>query len=188
MGLKELLFEQDPNVQEMNNENIDTSDLDYLSAEETVDANAPDVDENKIDIISESYVQNGLEDRTKSIFKVEDILSTLPNELPTEQKKVSARGTLGIFGLSPEIVIEDGKTRCQVLASVFAQVENQLNTSIENSEAAIEEHKKAIAELQNEIATNNEQLKIYRSDVDGEVERITKLVDFIKEERGDDVG
>lgn len=177
MGLKDLLFDTvETGVPEGN---VYTSeDFDNSLPDDTV---APEG--NAIDIVQESYELNGLSDTSRSIFKVEEMLSNLPSEMPTATKKQTVQGTLGVFGLTIDELIEDATNRCNVLESVFKQISNANDSDIEQASAQIEQYKENIAELERKINGLKEETNNYNIEFNKEIERINSLVDFIGEEK-----
>lgn len=174
MGLKNLLFEEveqtTPEYSELENSEYSTEDI---------EANVPYTDNGIESIVQESYANNNLSDLTRSIFKVEDVINTLPKEMPSATIKTTVNSTLGVFGLSQEELIADGENRINILESVYEQVKTQLNEDIQTMESNIEQYKLQIANLEKNIASNNECLDKYLKDTTTEIERIDKLIEWI---------
>ena len=104
MGLLKKLF-----VEEIPNE-TESYDVEATTYEEPeVEVELDDV--NTDTLIEDIYVQNELYDKTKSIFKVEELINSLPKEMVTETKKTSVLAILGSFGLTVTDVIIDGDNR-----------------------------------------------------------------------------
>ena len=130
-------------------------------------------------LIDDIYASNKLEDLTRSIFKVEELINSLPKEMVTETKKTTVLAILGSFGLTTSEVIEDGTMREDVLNAVKNQITDEYTDSITNEESQIEEHKKAIAELEAAITKEKEELKLSNEMIATEIERINKLINFV---------
>lgn len=168
MGLlKGFLFEEVPSE-------IEVTDI---VLEEAVDAELDDV---RVDtLIDDIYSQNALYDKTQSIFKVEELINTLPKEMVTETKRTSVVSALGIFGLTALKVVEDGESRISVLNGVKDKINSESNINITDKTNQIEELKKAIADLEVEIANEQKEVKIANESIVNEVNRIDSLIKFV---------
>ena len=51
-------------------------------------------------VVEDTYAQNNLHDTTRSIFKVEELMNSLPKEMVTETKKLSVLSILNSFNLT----------------------------------------------------------------------------------------
>jgi chromosome segregation ATPase len=173
MGLKNLLFEQ------VEQKTPEYSELESECSTEDIEANVPEAENGIESIVQESYANNNLNDLTRSIFKVEDVINTLPKEMPSATIKTTVNSTLGVFGLSQEELITDGNNRINTLESVYEQVKTQLNDDIQVMENDIEKYKLQIANLEKNIANNKECLDKYLKDTTAEIERIDKLIEWI---------
>lgn len=174
MGLKNLFFEE---VEQETPEYSELENSEYSTEE--IDANVPDTDNGIGSIVQETYASNDLSDLTRSIFKVEDVINTLPKEMPSATIKTTVNSTLGVFGLSQEELVTDGENRINTLKSVYEKVNSELTTDIENMENDIEQYKTQIADLEKNIANNKESLKRYLEESNAEIERISKLIEWI---------
>lgn len=145
--------------------------------EETVEAELEGVNVNTL--IDDIYAQNDLFDKSRSIFKVEELISSLPKEMATDTKRSSVLAILGSFNLTATEVSEDGEKRIDILNSIKDQIDEDCKNSIADKETQIEEFKKAIETLTVEIA--NEQTKMKSSDeiIANETVKINNLIKFI---------
>lgn len=172
MGLlKNLFVEEVPNEEE-----YDVGEVESY-ATETVDATLQSV--NTETLISDIYAQNDLCDMGRSIFKVEDMINSLPKEMVTETKKTSILTILTSFGLSATDVGLDGENRMEVLSSVLSNIMNDGNTEIFAKQTEIENHKKEIERLEKEISDKQSEMKVSENIISNEVSRISGLVKFI---------
>lgn len=145
--------------------------------EDIVEAELEEVDTNTL--IEDIYTQNDLFDKSRSIFKVEELIASLPKEMVTDTKRASVLAILGSFNLTATEVLEDGEKRIDVLNSIKTQVDVDCQNSIVNKEAEIEELKKSIANLTVEIANEQEMMKISDEIILNEITKINNLVKFI---------
>lgn len=168
--LNKLLFEEIPR------ENEQMPNIDYVE-EYSVEAELESV--NTDTLIDDIYAQNDLMDKSKSIFKVEELINSLPKEMVTATKKASVLAILGSFGLTALAVSEDGENRIKILDEIKTMITHNCGNSITDKENQIEEYKRKIAELEKEISTELETTKTSIESIDKEVNRIDELVRFI---------
>lgn len=165
-------------VEEVPNENEEMiTDTYSLEEESSVEVELDDV--NTETLIDDVYTQNDLYDKSKSIFKVEELINTLPKEMVTETKRISVVSALGIFGLTATQVTEDGETRIEVLNGVKEKINSESSISITDKVNKIEELKKAIADLEVEIANEQNEVKVSNESITNEVNRINELIKFV---------
>lgn len=145
--------------------------------EEVVEAELEGVDVNTL--IDDIYTQNNLFDKSRSIFKVEELISSLPKEMVTDTKRASVLAILGSFNLTATEVSEDGEKRIDILNDIKGHIDTDCQNAIADKEIQIEEFKKAIAALTVEIA--NEQEKMKKSDeiITSEIAKVGALIRFI---------
>lgn len=130
-------------------------------------------------LIDDIYTQNDLYDKSQSIFKVEELINSLPKEMVTETKRASVLSILGSFGLTATEVTDDGEKRIEVLGGVKEKINTESSDSISEKEEKIEEFKKAIANLESEIASEQNEVKISNEAISTEIGRIKELVKFV---------
>jgi len=130
-------------------------------------------------LIEDIYTQNDMFDKSKSIFKVEELINSLPKEMVTETKRGSVLSILGSFGLTATEVTEDGEKRIEVLNGVKEKINSESKESIMRKEEQIEEYKKAIANLETEIAEEQNETKASNESICVELNRINGLVRFV---------
>lgn len=170
MGIRDFFVEKIP-------EENHVLDEDY-SVEEV--EQSAELDEVRTDtLIDDIYVQNELNDKSKSIFKIEDLINSLPKEMVTETKKTSVLATLGVFGLTVTDVTLDGENRVNVLHSVLSKILTDGNETVTEKENKIEELKKEIASLEKEIVEQQTVIKESENTINAEIERITGLIKFV---------
>jgi len=158
------------------NDNVETDTYSF-DEEETVEAELDDV--NTDTLIEDIYTQNDLFDKSQSIFKVEEVINSLPKEMVTDTKRKSVLLILGNFGLTAMEVTDDGERRIAVLNSVKEKINTDTKNSINDKELHIEELKKSIATLESEIAKEQNEIKLSNETISKEIDRISELVKFI---------
>lgn len=172
MGFRDFFVEKVP---EEENYDVDT---DYSVEDSTVPVELDEVHTDTL--IDDIYAQNELSDRSKSIFKIEELINSLPKEMVTETKRGSVLATLGVFGLTVTDVTLDGEQRVDVLNSVLAKILDDGNANVTDKETEIENHKKEIARLEKEISDQQSEMKISENNINTEVGRISGLIKFIE--------
>ena len=103
-------------VEEVPTENSEVEENFRSYEEENVEVELDSV--NTDTLIDDIYTQNDLYDKSQSIFKVEELINSLPKEMVTETKRASVLSILGSFGLTATEVVNDGEKRIEVLGGV----------------------------------------------------------------------
>ena len=132
--------------------------------------------------VRDVYDNNELSDMSRSIFKVEELINSLPKEMPTKTKKSTVNSILNSFGLSVSEVLNDALKRTELLESAVKNVTDKYDASIAENEMLIEAKKKEIADLEKDIAEKQRFISDVRENVEAESSRIDKLVTFIGQE------
>lgn len=151
------------------------SDVSYDESE--VDANVEGVTTENL--VADIYAANSLEDLSKSIFKVDEVINSLPKEMATETKKATVLAILTSFGLTTDEVVQDGITRINFLKSAMNEILTKNNGEIEASNVSIEDYKKKIEELSKYIANLTVVNKNCEDTVEQEVSKIENLIKFV---------
>ena len=172
MGFRDFFVEK---VTEEENYDVGT---DYSVEDSTVPVELDEVHTDTL--IDDIYAQNELSDRSKSIFKIEELINSLPKEMVTETKRGSVLATLGVFGLTVTDVTLDGEQRVDVLNSVLAKILDDGNANVADKETEIENYKKEIARLEKEISEQQSEMKVSENNINTEVGRISGLIKFIE--------
>lgn len=171
MGFKDFFVERVPE------EKFD-KEHDYEFEDEFIPAELDSV--NTDSLIEDVYTQNELLDKSKSIFKVEDLINSLPKEMVTETKRASVLATLGVFGLTVTDVNLDGEKRVETLKSVLEKILTDGNDEISNRDSEIEDHKKEIARLEKEVSDKRTEMKDSETIINAEIGRISGLIKFVE--------
>lgn len=156
-------------------DSIDLSDVDYNETD--VEANVEGVTNDNF--VADIYKANSLDDLSKSIFKVDEVINSLPKEMATETKKATVLAILTSFGLTTDEVVQDGLTRINFLKSAMDEILTKNNGEIEASNISIEEHKKEIEELSKYIANLVTVNKNCEDTVEHELSKIENLIKFV---------
>lgn len=118
-------------------------------------------------------------DKTKSIFKMEEFMATMPESLPMNVKLQTVINVLITSGFDPEKMVEDGQARVDYIHSRMAQIQSDNAVKVEkrekeisNLESQIDNHRQVILETKK----NSESVE---KAVHEETERLTKLINDI---------
>ena len=164
-------------VEEVPTENYEVPVEAEVVEEDVVEAEIAEVDTNTL--IEDIYTQNELFDKSRSIFKVEELIASLPKEMVTDTKRASVLAILGSFNLTATEVLEDGEKRTSVLDTIKKQIDEDCKNTVAEKEAQIEELKKSIATLTVEIANEQDMMKVADEMISTEIVKINNLIKFI---------
>ncbi len=173
-GLSRLFFEE---VKEDNSEVATISEFEDV---EVSDVNIEDISDTSI--ISDIYNSNGMSDFSRSIFKIDELLSSLPKEMPNETKKNTVMSILNSFGLGVDEVVEDGCSRSSLLSDAYDKLKCENESVIQENERLIEQKKIEIQDLEKDNSERTNTIRSVKDSVETELERITELMKFIKGE------
>ena len=130
-------------------------------------------------LIDDIYAQNDLYDKSCSIFKVEELVASLPKEMATDTKRTSVMSILGSFGLTVTGVCEDGEQRVRVLDNIKQQINTECSDNIKTKLEQIEGLKKSIEALEVEISEEKNKLEVSNDIILDEIAKVETLVKFI---------
>lgn len=170
MGLLKNLF-----LEEVQEAPIITDEEMYL--EDEVEVNTELVSQDNL--IEDIYNQNALSDLSKSIFKVEQTINSLPKEMPNDTKKATVLTILSNFGLTVDEVVEDGYSRQTIIRSALNTIVEENESAILTNKTIIEQKKMEIQELEKDNANRETVIKNTEDKVELELKRISDLVTFI---------
>lgn len=145
-----------------------------------VDANVENVTQDNL--IGDIYDCNGLSELTKSIFKVEELLGSLPKEMPNETKKTTVLAILKSFGLTVDEVVKDGIQRIEIINGSLAKIKLDNESVINQNKTDIEAKKIEIQELEKDNANREGIVKDTEDKIELEAKRIESLIKFIEGE------
>lgn len=141
-----------------------------------VDVNA-DIN-SAVNVIDEIYEQNGLADKSNSIYTVQALIDTLPEEMTTAKKQTTVSGILMVSGKSVDDLLDDAQNRVNTLSVARDEIVNEKTTEIEEANHDIEELKKAIETATIKIKEASEIISATNKSVDDEINAIDGLVKF----------
>lgn len=131
-----------------------------------------------VNVIDEIYEQNGLADKSDSIYTVQALIDTLPEEMTTAKKQTTVSGILMVSGKSVEHLLNDAQNRVNTLSVARDEIVNEKTTEIEEANRDIEALKEAIEAATIKIKEASEIIDATNKAVDNEVNAIDGLVKF----------
>lgn len=203
--LDEISEEIDEEIYEEINDVEDETEIEEtpsLSEIQSIDQNIYDEEEleeeqssieNKLDALIGSYEKNKLLsiddiyrnarltlDTKKSIFMVDILNKTLPENLPIDVKRETVLSLMNVSELKRDELLNDAYKRIDSLDTV-------LEDTVEKSEQIIEKNNNTIKELQKRIEEleeiNDKRLEFQQDQntlIEYEIQKIINLVDFVK--------
>ena len=150
---------------------------DYMGEEYDVEVNTDNVTQENL--IADIYSENNLSDLSKSIFKVEELINSLPKEMPDATKRATVLSILASFGLTVEEVLADAEIRSSVIQSALDSIIEENEDVIDSNNTAIEQKKLEIQNLEKDNSDRTLVIKNTDDKVEAEIKRINGLVKFI---------
>lgn len=198
--LKDEVLEKDVLFEENNDEEIEMLkkiDKDIINEEKKLDVEQIKIDksdiENKLDVLIESYEKNKLlsiEDiyrnarltlnTKKSIFMVDILSKTLPENLPRDIKRETVLSLMEVSELDKESLLNDAYQRIDSLNTVIEETVGTTEDIIKKNNTTITELKKRIAELESINDERHEFQKNQNTLAEYEIQKVINLVDFVK--------
>jgi len=177
-GIFNKFFEEVETQGRLNDAFEPTYDVYETPLTESVSAAVPEtMTEN---IIEDIYRDNGLSDRSRSIYMVDIYMATLPPETPTEVKSVTVKNILKASGITEDEVGIDALKRVEVLDDVKRKVVGSNEDKISEACIRIEALKAQIEMLNTEIYEAKNDMAQYSETIDSEIKKINSLENFIK--------
>lgn len=156
-------------------EKLPVEEVDYKYDEP--DVNVEEVSQENL--IADIYTSNDLSDLSKSIFKVEELINSLPKEMPNETKKATVLSILSSFGLTVDEVISDGENRKAIISSALNAILDENTSVINDNKVNIEQKKLEIQNLEKDNSDRENTIKETEDKIELETKRIEDLIRFI---------
>lgn len=172
-------------VVEENNQGVDPAELENILASSqnnsfasaNVEVNVSQESLAGLIQIDEIYVQSGLEDKSKSIFKVDEFSKVLPDTLATDAKRQSVIGILAASGLQVDGLRDDAAQRIGAIDSVMSQFEDQTNAIVN---AGVEEITRLTAEIDRIKTEINDRKTLQEKQEKIAQEEVSKIEEIVK--------
>lgn len=129
-------------------------------------------------VVDEIYAQNELSDKSNSIYTVQALIDTLPDEMTTAKKQNTVSGILMVSGKSIADLLNDAQNRIDVLCAARDKIVGDRTDEIAIANSDIEELKKAIEVATIKIKEAEEIITATKTSVGDEINVIDNLVKF----------
>jgi len=175
---KKSLFERMGLVQSIEEETEVTENVLCENVpEEELEVDVESVTQNNL--IEDIYSCNSLSDYSRSIFKVEQLINSLPKEMPNETKKTTVLTILSSFNLTIEEIMQDAVNRQNIISAAYDEIVGENESVINNNDLEIEEKKMEIQNLEKDTASRKSVIHDTSEKINKELTRIKTLVDFV---------
>ena len=131
-----------------------------------------------VNVVDEIYAQNDLSDRSNSIYTVQALIDTLPDEMTTARKQSTVSGILMVSGKSVTSLLNDAQNRIDVLRAARDKIVDDRTNEINATSADIEELKKAIEIATIKIKEAEEIIAATNESIGNEIGAIDNLIKF----------
>lgn len=142
-------------------------------------ANVPEDIKDEDTLVVDIFNMNELNDLSKSIYKVQDFLNTLPAEMPVEIKGKTVISILSASNISIVDVSDDAIKRLSVLESAKTDIKETSDKKINEAGNQIKELTTKIEELNSLIYDTKNSLTEAVSVIDKEMGNINSLKSVI---------
>ena len=154
--------------------------LELVGLQRSIETQTPDIEiESSAISIDELYEKLQLSNKEMSVFRIEEFLNALPNELPEEVKRTTVASLLKTAKIDLNVLIDDGDMRAIKLLSLFGKMKD---AALAEKEANAERITELLNEIEELKSTNLEISKMLEEQtklVTDEVEKIRKIQNFI---------
>ena len=136
------------------------------------------IDTSDLISIDEVYSANELDNKDKSIYKVNEIKAALP-DMPSDAKKASVIGMLTVSKIGISEIEDDSKSRTDAIIGSLDQFTKETENIINDAETLIAEKEKEIEDLKSKIAARKQLQESQSKLFEDELDLIKKTLDFI---------
>lgn len=138
-----------------------------------------DVPNEDILTVDNIYAENGMEDFAGTVYKVDEMIQTMPQEMPTATKKVTILGMMNVVGITVDEVKADAANRVALLNTVVPEKIRQLNDELSGNNSQIEALKQDIENLQKRNKEILAAIDANQELLQKEADKISSIVNFI---------
>lgn len=132
-----------------------------------------------VDFIGQTYHNNGIDDLSRSIFKVEETRNTLPNTLPKDVRRTTVISILASFGINVNELSEDAQHRKMVVVEVCRVTADGEQEVVDKLNQEIEELRLQITDKQKQVQDHQQRKQEVIDICDKELARINDLCEFL---------
>lgn len=129
-------------------------------------------------VVEEIYEQNGMSDKSTSIYTVQALISTLPQEMTMQKMQTTVAGILSVSGKAVSDLLADAQRRVDVLNAARSTIVGERDAEITAAKADIENLKVLIESATVKIREAEKIIETTQHDIDAECDVISSLVTF----------
>lgn len=154
-------------------------EIQSMEYEEIEDLNIENSQLEGLSSVEDIYTIANMADKSKSIYKVEEIRNILPNTLSNAAKKESVLGMLQVSNITIEDVQEDANLRKNALNTIKDKFTQESISMIENSTIEINELESRVNELKEAIDGRRLLQEKQEELIDNETAKIDSILNFM---------
>lgn len=129
------------------------------------------------------YTSNDVNDLSQTVYKVKEMIDTLPKEMPDKTKQTTVCSMMNVIGLSIDSILGDAKNRVSILHSAFEAKNRNLTKDLNDNEMSIEALKQEIENRQKRSQEIQKAIKENENTISKELEKISYITEFIGGEK-----
>ncbi len=151
-----------------------------LGEHESVQTEIPEGDNFDIEAVYEANDMNPADSVT--VYKIQDMLSSLPAEIPTKTKKTTIKSLMATLGYDSVSIQVDAERRMEFLKAVGNEKMNDLFAEMNENEQKIESMKEQIQALTVRNSEAGAAVERISNTVQNEIHLIESVLEFVKDD------
>lgn len=129
------------------------------------------------------YSSNDVNDLSQTVYKIKEMIDTLPKEMPDKTKQTTVCSMMNVIGLDMNSIFEDAKNRIKILHSAFEEKNRNLSKDLSDNEASINTLKQEIEDRQKRSQEIENAIKANEETMNEEMKKISDITEFIGGEK-----
>lgn len=117
-----------------------------------------------------------------TIYKIQDMLASLPAEMPSKTKKITIKSLMATLGYNPADIENDAGQRIELLKTVGNDKMNTLFAEMKANDGQIESMKEEIERLTNRNTEASAAVEKMSDVVKNEIKIIEDVLEYVKED------
>ena len=151
-----------------------------IDSQTSVQAEVPEGD---ILDVSAVYNSNDMNpDDQVTVYKIQDMLASLPAEMPSKTKKTTIKSLMATLGYNPVDIENDAAQRIELLKTVGNDKMNALFAEMKANDGQIESMKEDIERLTNRNTEASTAIEKMSDVVKNEIKAIEDVLEYVKED------
>ena len=133
--------------------------------------------------VSSVYLANDMDPADKvTVYKIQDMLASLPAEMPSKTKKTTIKSLMTTLGYNAAEIEEDAAKRIEILKGVGNDKMNALFSEMKANDGQIESMKEDIERLTNRNTEATAAVEKMADVIQNEIKIIEATLDYVKED------